>query len=309
MYQFGAWDFAGGLVVHEAAGFSSLVAVKFLGRRKFPRKAPMPEAHSMPIMMMGLAMMWFGWFGFNTGAAMTIGGLPGAAFVNTQIAPCAACCVWIFLDIYVKGKASLRGACMGVITGLVVVTPGAGFMQAHMALICGILGTLAAYTSIELIDLYTNLDDTLDTFSVHGVAGFLGMCLVGIVADPAPECAVYNKGPTWCANPGTVTRSLPQFLIQTWAAIVAAVYSMFVTFVLLRAIYCFFPKLKDYESQELARDPEQYGENAYAIQEEDELDSEGTSTHESYKEQRRSYHEQSNHEVPLKSSLKNALSS
>merc|ERR1712176_1697705 len=142
-----------------------------MGRRDFPPGHKAPEAHSMPMILIGTALLWFGWFGFDGGSALTIGGLATIAFVNTQVAPAAAMMTWIFLDWIVGGRPTLNGACAGVVAGLVVITPSAGFVQPAMAIVAGVLGTIWCYTAVELIKHKTTLDDACDTFGVHGMAG------------------------------------------------------------------------------------------------------------------------------------------
>merc|ERR1719401_1210951 len=129
MFQIGAWDFAGGMVVHESAGFSALGALLVLGARQYPKGQEPPGPHNMTLVLTGTGLLWFGWFGFNGGSALTIGGLATIAFVNTQIAPSAAMMTWLFLDWIVGGRPTLNGACAGVVAGLVVITPSAGFVQ------------------------------------------------------------------------------------------------------------------------------------------------------------------------------------
>jgi len=266
MFQIGAWDFAGGMVVHESAGFSALGALLVLGRRTFPPGQSAPKGHSYPMLLLGTAMLWFGWFGFNGGSALTIGGLATIAFVNTQIAPAMAMVTWLFLDWIMTGKPTLNGACAGVVAGLVVITPSAGFVQPVMALLAGFLGAVWCYFAVEFIRHKTTLDDACDTFGVHGMAGFLGTVFVGVLADPA-ECSLGGdiKPPRWCANPGTVTRSWHQFVVQLGCAIVAALYSLVATYILMKALYSFYPILKTYEEQDTVRDLIAHGEQAYLM--------------------------------------------
>lgn len=263
MFQVGAWDFAGGMVVHESAGFSALGALLVLGKREFPPGHSAPKPHSMVMILMGTALLWFGWFGFNGGSALTIGGLATIAFVNTQIAPAAAMMTWIGLDWIFLGKPTLNGACAGVVAGLVVITPSAGFVQPSMAILAGVLGTMWCFAAVEFIKHKTPLDDACDTFGVHGMAGFLGTIFVGVLADPA-ECLTHHSAPSWCSNPGTVCRSWEQFKIQFGCAVAAAGYSLVVTHILVKVMFgmC-FPILKTSEEQETARDILGHGEECY----------------------------------------------
>eukprot|EP00930_Biecheleria_cincta_P003880 TRINITY_DN104793_c0_g1_i1.p1 TRINITY_DN104793_c0_g1~~TRINITY_DN104793_c0_g1_i1.p1 ORF type:complete len:924 (+),score=142.08 TRINITY_DN104793_c0_g1_i1:62-2773(+) len=280
MFQIGAWDFAGGMVVHEAAGFSSLGAMLALGKRAKPPPghpdADKSEPHSLPLVLLGTGMLWFGWFGFNGGSALTIGGLATIAFVNTQLAPAAAMMAWIALDWAWGNRPTLLGACSGAVCGLVVITPSAGFVQPQMAMLSGVMGALLCFFTVQAVKSSKVLDDTCDTLGVHGVGGFLGTILVGVIADPY-ECSMNDTAPTWCANPGTVTRSWNQVYIQVICAVVAAVYSAVITYVLLKVMMIFRPVLKTWEEQETARDNYSFGESAYKMElpipeEEDEAD-------------------------------------
>jgi len=281
MYQIGAWDFAGGMVVHESAGFSALGAILVLGPRKLPKGKPKPEPHSLVNVMAGTAILWFGWFGFNGGSALSIGGLATIAFVNTQLAPAAGMMAWLFLDWITNGKPTMNGACAGVVAGLVVITPGAGFMQPQMAMLAGIVGTLWCFSAVEFVKHMTSLDDPCDTFGVHGMAGFMGTVIVGIFSDP--EDCLADSSPAWCANPGTVARSPRQFLIQLICGIVAALYSFVVTWIITKIMMstCFKP-LRTYEEQQTTTDWIAHGEKAWALgraefdDDEDDLEEDGS---------------------------------
>eukprot|EP00931_Biecheleriopsis_adriatica_P102547 TRINITY_DN774_c0_g1_i1.p1 TRINITY_DN774_c0_g1~~TRINITY_DN774_c0_g1_i1.p1 ORF type:complete len:523 (-),score=80.78 TRINITY_DN774_c0_g1_i1:241-1611(-) len=265
MFQIGAWDFAGGMVVHEAAGFSSLAAMLVLGRRAEPPpgKGTLAKSmpHSLPLVLLGTGMLWFGWFGFNGGSALTIGGLATIAFVNTQLAPSAAMMTWIFLDWVWSGVPSLLGACSGAVCGLVVITPSAGFVQPQMAMLAGVMGSILCFFTVQAVK-NSGLDDACDTLGVHGVGGFLGTILVGVIADPW-ECSLTDTAPAWCANPGTVTRSWNQVYIQTVCAIASALFSIVVTYFILKMMQKCRPLLKTWHDQETTRDVISFNEQAY----------------------------------------------
>lgn len=270
MFQIGAWDFAGGMVVHESAGFSAFGALKLLGPRdhgKTPdgKSRDAPEKHSMQMILGGTAILWFGWFGFNGGSALAIGGLATIAFVNTQLAPASAMMMWIFLDWVWDGRPTLNGACAGVVAGLVVITPCAGFVQPSMAILAGIFGTCLSFFMTNYINNYTDMDDSCDTFGVHGCAGFLGTIFVGSIADP-PECGDAKTAPEWCANPGTVTRSWTQTKIQAICAVTSATYSAVATYIILGIIFktC-YPLLTTHAQQKTTQDILAHGECAYVI--------------------------------------------
>lgn len=265
MFQLGAWDFAGGMVVHESAGFSALAALIVLGPRRLKADEPAPRAHSLPMVLTGAALLWFGWFGFNGGSALTIGGLATIAFVNTQLAPASAMLTWMGLEWIIEGKPTLAGMCTGAVAGLVLITPSAGFVQPSLALVCGVIGGAICFTATEIVKKKTRMDDACDIFGVHGVAGFVGTVFVGCLSDPI-ECQLRKTAPQWCANPGTVTRSMDQTVIQLVCAIVAAVWSFLLTYFIVFVMYsgC-FKRLRTPEEQETVRDIFAHGEIAYVI--------------------------------------------
>lgn len=267
MFQMGAWDFAGGMVVHESAGFSALGSLLALGPRKRPPEPRTVSPHSIPLVVTGTAMLWFGWFGFNGGSALAIGGLATIAFVNTQIAPACAMLTWVFLDWTVKfkytsQKPTLLGACSGAVCGLVVITPCAGFVQPHMAMVAGVTGAMICWSCTYMNVWYSGLDDACDTVSIHGLGGFLGTIYVGIMSDP-PECAG-DDPPRWCANPHTCTRTWDQVRIQTICAFVSAGYAVTATYIILKIFFaCGIPKLTRHDEQFECQDWQEFGEVAY----------------------------------------------
>ncbi|CAE8614589.1 unnamed protein product, partial [Polarella glacialis] len=247
MFQIGAWDFAGGMIVHESAGFAALASLWVLG----PREKQNTNPHSIPMVVIGTSILWFGWFGFNGGSALAID------------SPAVAMVTWMALDWLFMGKPTIMGACAGAVTGLVVITPSAGFVQPGFAMVAGVMGGVVCWTMTYIIKNKTNLDDTCDTVGVHGTGGFLGTILVGVLSDP--ECCLNAEtAPEWCANPGTVIRSWNQFKIQTLCAVVSAVYSIIVTYCILKTILTFWQKpLVTDKQQATARDEYAFGEEAY----------------------------------------------
>jgi len=269
MFQIGAWDFAGGMVVHEAAGFSSAAAMWMIGKRA-PPPPDRPSAtdiapHSLPLVVLGTGMLWFGWFGFNGGSALAIGGLATVAFVNTQLAPSAAMMTWLGLDWLVGNRPTLLGACSGAVAGLVVITPSAGFVQPQMAMFAGCLGSTVCFFAVNYIKRTQIVDDAVDALGVHGVGGFLGTILVGIISDPS-ECLAKDP-PDWCANPGTCTRSWKQLWIQVICAVVSACFSFGMTSLIFKIMFYFRPRLETWDEQETARDEISFNEVAYKMDE------------------------------------------
>lgn len=264
MAEWGVWDFAGGIVVHITAGFSALASLIVVGRRKVPEgmsQEDMDVPHNIPMVATGTAILWFGWFGFNGGSALASDGISVAAAVNTEIAGSAACFVWMLIEWAINKKPTLVGKCVGAIAGLATVTPAAGFIQPWAAFVIGVVAAMVCYGLCELRKKL-RVDDALDVWGVHGMGGFLGTCLLGLLADPS-ECGEGGAQPSWCVNPGTVTRSGEQFGKQLAAASFCAAYSFVVTVVLLKIIGLVAPIVPTSEEQENL-DQAMHGEQAHS---------------------------------------------
>jgi len=264
MAEWGVWDFAGGIVVHITAGFSALASLVVVGRRAVPEgmlREDLDVPHNIPMVATGTAILWFGWFGFNGGSALASDGIAVAAAVNTEIAGSVACFVWMLIDWAINKKPTLVGKCVGAIAGLATVTPAAGFIQPWGAFVIGIVAALACYGLCELRKKL-RVDDALDVWGVHGMGGFLGTCLLGLLADPS-ECGEDGAQPSWCVNPGTVTRSGEQFGKQLAAALLCAAYSFVVTVVLLKIIGLVATIVPTSEEQE-DLDKAMHGEQAHS---------------------------------------------
>ncbi len=178
-----AIDFAGGTVVHMSSGWSALVLCMILGKRLGFGKENMAP-HSMVLCMVGTGMLWVGWYGFNAGSAVAADGIAASAFVSTTIAAAVACFTWGLIEYLARGKPSVLGFCSGAVAGLVVVTPGAGFVDPSSAVIIGILAAVIPYLAVTKLKHWLGYDDALDTFGVHAVGGTLGAFLTGIFATP-----------------------------------------------------------------------------------------------------------------------------
>lgn len=176
-----AIDFAGGTVVHMSSGWSALVLCILLGKRIGFGREPMPP-HSMVLCAVGTGMLWVGWYGFNAGSAVAADGVAANAFMTTTIAAAVASFVWPVLEWIVRGKPSILGFCSGAVAGLVVITPGAGFVTASSALIIGVLAGIIPFLACWKLKQMFGYDDALDTFGVHAVGGTLGALLTGFFA-------------------------------------------------------------------------------------------------------------------------------
>jgi len=223
LFKKGALDFAGGTVVHLSSGISALAFLFFLGKRHgFPQERMAP--HSLPLTMLGVGLLWFGWFGFNAGSAIVgvntsdaAGGLAGLAFATTTIAPAAAGLSWMFAEWIHAGKPSALGFGSGVVAGLVVITPAAGFVQPGAALIMGVAAGVVCYLGV-LLKAKMKYDDSLDAFGIHGIGGTFGALMTGVFA---------TVGAT-----GLLSGNFSQFMTQVIAVLAAGAYAVIVTFVI-----------------------------------------------------------------------------
>ena len=199
----GALDFAGGAVVHISAGMSALALAMLLGPRKgFPGE-PM-EPHNVPMVLLGAGLLWFGWFGFNGGSALTSGGLASSAFVTTNISAATATLVWILIS-WAKGRPTLIGAATGAIAGLAAITPAAGFVSPIMGIPIGGVAAVICYACMSL-RMRWRVDESLDVWAVHGMGGIWGIFATGIFASAAVNEAGLSGA--LYGNPGQIVTQL-----------------------------------------------------------------------------------------------------
>ncbi len=220
--QLGALDFAGGTVVHINAGIAALALVLLIGKRKDIRLLP----HNLGYTAIGAALLWFGWFGFNAGSALTAGGLAGSAFLVTNTATAAALISWIIIDVVKTGKPTLLGGLSGAIAGLVAITPAAGFVTVPAAIVIGFIASIFSYYAISTIKNRFGYDDALDVFGIHGVSGIWGALATGIFA--APFVNSLGTGALY-GNPG-------QIVTQIIAIVAVIVYSFVMTLIIGKVI-------------------------------------------------------------------------
>jgi Amt family ammonium transporter len=189
LYNYGILDFAGGAVVHMSAGWAALAGAIYMKKRTNPVHNP----SRITYIILGTALLWFGWFGFNAGSAFSSGSIAVQAFVNTTVASAAAALSWGFIEKIKGRKLSAMGVCIGSVVGLVAITPAAGYVSTAHALVIGII---AVAVSSWVVDLRakTNIDDTLDVFPCHGVGGIVGMILTAVFADPNINSTVTEPG-------------------------------------------------------------------------------------------------------------------
>jgi Amt family ammonium transporter len=244
----GALDFAGGAVVHANAGAAALACAIYLGRRRgYPGKDLLP--HNIPMVVLGASMLWFGWFGFNAGSAITAGGLASSAFVNTQVGASAACLAWLVVERLRTGKASVIGGASGAVAGLAAITPASGYVPAWAAIVIGAAAGIVCYLAISL-KLRLRYDDSLDVVAVHLVGGVLGVILTGAFASLIINAAGANASPT------LVLKQLG--LVGTTVA-----FSFVGTMVLLKITDVTVGLRVSAEDEDLGLDLSQHGEIAY----------------------------------------------
>lgn len=251
----GSLDFAGGTVVHMSSGFTALlVALMIKPRRGFPREAFLP--HNLPMAVLGAGLLWFGWFGFNAGSAVGSGALAVSAFTATHFAAAAGACSWTIYDWITKGKATLLGAASGAVAGLVAITPGAGFVGIFSAIAFGLAAGVACAWFVTW-RARRGIDDALDAFGVHGVGGTLGAVLTGIFATKYVNPAVTNEGLIrgWKSD---------LLLAQLEAVGVTIVYTLVVSYVILKVLDLTMGLRVSIEEEQMGLDLTQHGEAAYS---------------------------------------------
>jgi Amt family ammonium transporter len=265
----GAIDFAGGIVVHVAAGLSALAAALVIGRRKgciywkdhikgLDRKdgnGNEIKPSNIPYVILGASLLWFGWFGFNAGSALAANDLAVSALVVTNLAAAVAAVSWMLLDWAIKGKPSAIGISVGAVCGLVAITPASGYVNVTTALIiglgAGVLSNLVANWRVGR----TRIDDSLDVFACHGISGIWGSIAAGLFATTM----VNNVNGLFYGNAG-------QLLAQVAAVLVVASFAFFGSYLLLKLINVFSPLRVSPEEEDKGLDLSQHGEEAYHLE-------------------------------------------
>lgn len=222
----GALDFAGGTVVHINAGVAALVCALVLGQRQgYPVRVSPP--HNLPFAVLGAALLWFGWFGFNAGSALSANGLAGNAFMVTHIAAAMAGLMWAVLDLIFSKRPTVLGVITGAVAGLVAITPAAGFVNVGGALGIGAGVSVICYFFVAVVKNKCGYDDSLDAFGVHGIGGLWGALATGLWATKTVNAAGAD---------GLLFGNAMQLWIQTKACLVTIIYSAIMTFVLLKLV-------------------------------------------------------------------------
>ena len=252
MWDWGVLDFAGGTVVHINAGIAGLVYCLVLGKRKGYPPTPMAP-HNLGYTLMGAAMLWVGWFGFNAGSAAAANGTAGMAMLVTQIATAAAALGWMFAEWIGHGKPSALGIASGVVAGLVAITPAAGTVGPMGALVIGLVSGVVCYFCATSLKRKLGYDDSLDAFGVHGIGGIVGAILTGVFAAPA------------LGGFGAVTDIGMQVWIQAKGVIFTVVYTAIVTYVILKVLDVVMGLRASEEEESVGLDLAQHNDRGYNL--------------------------------------------
>ncbi len=247
MAEFGVLDFAGGIVVHAIAGFAALASVIYVGKRRDTQSPP----NSIPLVALGTALLWFGWYGFNAGSALAVNAVTTIAFLNTDIAASIAAVTWLVLEWIRDGKPTFVGFLTGVIAGLATITPAAGFVPVWGAMIIGLLAGGGCYAAVQLKNKL-GWDDALDVWAVHGIGGVIGIISLGIFAS-----AVVG------GQAGLLEGDAGFFMVELVAVTIGALWAFGFTYGMLAAINLVTPVKVSEEDENKGLDQSLHGEFAY----------------------------------------------
>lgn len=252
LQQMGVVDFAGGTVVHISAGFAALASVFIVGKRKILANEN-TQPHNITYVALGTGLLWFGWFGFNGGSALSANGLASIAFVNTDIAGSIAMIVWLFISWIHEGKPSMIGALTGSVAGLATITPAAGYVHPWAAAIIGALAAFVCYGAIQF-RAKVGWDDALDVWGCHGVGGLLGVILTGVFASSSVN-----------GVSGLIEGNVHQFLVQTFAGVFVALFAFGITWLVMKVMNAIRPVRVSDDVEINGLDEGQFGEQAYIL--------------------------------------------
>ncbi len=251
--KMGAWDFAGGTVVHITAGCAALAGALVLKRRKsHVENKEIPPAN-VPYVLIGTGLLWFGWFGFNAGSAVGATPLAVNAFGTTTTAAASAGLTWMFFDVIKGKKPSVLGFCIGAVVGLVAITPAAGFVGIPQSIIIGLIAALVSNVAIAIKQKSTKLDDTLDVFPCHGIGGMVGMLMTGVFASTAVHGIPGGPNGLFYGNPEF-------FFTQLKAMGIVVIYSFSVSYGIFKLINFIVPMRVSELEEELGLDETQHNE-------------------------------------------------
>ncbi len=253
LHTLGTLDFAGGLVVHLSAGAAALVLCVLMGKREgYPTQAFIP--HNLPMTYLGLALLWFGWFGFNAGSALAANGVATSAFVATNTSAAAAGLTWAIIEWILNKAPTSLGTATGVVAGLATITPAAGFVTPVAALIIGIAAGAVCYYMVAVVKQRFGYDDSLDVFGVHGIGGLLGTFCVGLLA---------SKGVNPGGADGLLYGGFHLFVSQILGIVATFAYSVAITIVLYKVVDSTIGMRVSREDEVMGLDLAQHKEAAY----------------------------------------------
>ncbi|TAN37423.1 MAG: ammonium transporter [Verrucomicrobia bacterium] len=251
----GVLDFAGGTVVHINAGIASLVAALVIGKRLgYPNRMSPP--HNLPFATLGAGLLWFGWFGFNAGSALSAGGLSTRAFVATHLAAAAGGLTWAVMDMVANKRATVLGIISGGVAGLATITQAAGYVTPMAAIAIGIIAGIVPWIFVSIIKPKFGYDDALDAFGVHGIGGILGALLTGVFA-----CKAVNSA----GADGLLYGNFHLFKVQCIAVVVTITYAFVVSFILLRLVDALVGLRADAQSERIGLDLTDHRETGYTV--------------------------------------------
>jgi Amt family ammonium transporter len=251
----GVLDFAGGIVVHTTAGIAALVTALAIGKRKGYENMPMPP-HNLPFTVLGAALLWFGWFGFNAGSALAANGIAVSALVASNAAAAAGGAVWALLEWIHNGKPTTFGVVTGSVAGLATVTPASGYVTPLAGIAIGIAASVICFIFVGLIKPKLGYDDSLDAFGVHGVGGILGTLLAGVFATTLINPAGTN---------GLLYGNPKQLALQAFAILVTVVYTLVVTYIIYKAVDLLVGVRVEGRDEVIGLDLTQHREGAYTV--------------------------------------------
>ena len=251
----GGLDFAGGIVVHVSSGISALILALLLGKRIGYNHKPI-RPHNLPFTVMGGALLWFGWFGFNAGSALAADGIAANAFVTTHMATAAAGLTWALIEWWHNGSPTILGAVTGAVAGLVAVTPACGFVNPMNAMFIGIMVAVICYLAVAVIKAKLGYDDSLDAFGVHGVGGTVGTIAAGIFAQKSINAAGAD---------GLLFGNVHQLFVQGLMVVVTIVFAVVMTFVIFKVVDAIIGMSVEENNEVMGLDLTQQSEAAYTV--------------------------------------------
>lgn len=255
LHNLGALDFAGGTVVHISAGFGGLAAAMVIGRRKSYQQGVTSAPHNIPFILLGAALLWFGWFGFNAGSALAASPLAVNAFVVTNIAAAACALTWMGLSWAENKKPSATATAIGAVAGLVAITPASGFVGPVAAIAIGVIAGLVTYLMVLFRNKKTRIDDSLDVWAAHGMGGVTGAILTGVFAEKIINSA---------GNNGLLFGNPSQLLVQLLAVAVTMTFAFVGTFIIMKVLSPLGLRVSEKEEED-GLDLAVHGEEGYQV--------------------------------------------